>query len=649
HTPFNLESIKKIHELSKIKDFPVYLTKILDYGFDEELKSYYVVEEYCAYGDLLKFIKEQNIEEQHLRTFIYQMNEALNYLHSNEIVHCDIKPSNILIKSLNPLIFSITDYNIASYKPKEVDIKLTSFKLTPAYASPERFTNIITPSSDYWALGITLIEMITKRNPFENIEPNLIAYKILTQGIEIPATIKEPYKTLIKNLVIPNPNKRWTYKQLRDFLEGKQIEEISLEAQQDQFKITYKNKEYKSLEELLLNFLRNEEEFKDGAKFLKSNQLINILPLKDKQKLEEIFKTAKNDELALNFFISYKFTYLPPYLYSQKFNLDTIINTLRKLKNKNILSYEDKKILELIKNYLENKSPSLEDVYNYYKEKHFDMEMEAFLINLKKFIVPPNLDEKSFRNFAFTLLAFVDKNYILPPSFENFKINKDLLNVFIPLVDDLLTIEEFNSLKMNLNESHPNYKKFLALLNTSNVEHFLYLSQYFKKNISQILSHPKKNLEKYISILRVIQRYFSKYGIINTQVEFFLRNPDKLNEQNFRKIYQDSLDLLVQRINSSSGGFPIGIGIGIGLSLFAIILMIFSFLACCSLPYPYQYILGDFLAVCFVGGLILLFLAPLVGGILTVFQKFVSINSSKKITAEELRTIIEREAGINNI
>lgn len=645
HSPFNLESVKKIHELTKDKNFPDYLTKIIEYGFDQELKSYYIVEEYLPYGDLSQWLKNKDMDDQQLRTFIYQMNEALNYLHSNEVVHCDIKPSNILIKSINPLIFSITDYNISSYKPKEVDIKLTGFKLTPAYASPERFTNIITPASDYWSLGITLMEMITKRNPFENIEPNLVAYKILTQGVEIPSSIPQTYRTIIKNLTIPNPKQRWTYKQLKDFLEGKQVETIyEKENKLNQFKITYKNKDYASLEELLLNFLRNEEEFKDGVKFLKSNQLINILSASDKQKLEEIYRVAKNEELALNFFISYKFPYLPPYIYSQKLNVDTIINILRKVKNKNILSYEERKILELIKNYLENRSPSLGDVYNYYKEKNFDMEMESFLFNLKKFIVPPNLDERSFQNFAFTLLVLVDKNYVLPSSFKDFKINKDLLNVFIPLVEDLLTVEEFNYLRMNINNLNADYRKFLALLNTNNIEHFLHLSQYFKKNLSQ--KNPRKNVDKYLRILRVVRNYFVRYGISTGQIDFFLANPSQLDEEKFINVYENSLEMLVYRINLrvSGGGFPIGLGIGLVFFVFAIMIMIFSFLVCNFLPYPYRFILGDFLAICFFAGFVLLLLSPLVAGVLTAFQKI--LNKGRKITKEELRIVIEREAGI---
>lgn len=243
-SPFNVEVIEKIYNLSRMEDFPKYLTKVQEWGYDQDLRSYYIVEEYIEGGDLGEYIKKRRLSKEELKEFVRQINEGLRYLHINEVVHSDIKPSNILVRSENPLVFSISDYNIGSIKPRGADIKATTFKLTPAYAAPERFTNIITEKADYWSLGISLLEIITGKNPFEKIDANLIVYKILTQGVEIPKDIEEYYKILCENLLNPNPDKRWGYNEVKEYLEGKlkiRQEEKGTTEQKEEFKIAFNN------------------------------------------------------------------------------------------------------------------------------------------------------------------------------------------------------------------------------------------------------------------------------------------------------------------------------------------------------------------------------------------------------------------------
>ncbi|MCX7758872.1 MAG: hypothetical protein N2169_04600, partial [bacterium] len=76
-------------------------------------------------------------------------------------------------------------------------------------------------------------------------------------------------------------------------------------------------------------------------------------------------------------------------------------------------------------------------------------------------------------------LSFVDKDYYLPQDFIGFKINRDILNVYLPIVGNLLTVEEFNNLKLNIKNDNPYYQRFLALVN-SPIQNFLVISEYFK-------------------------------------------------------------------------------------------------------------------------------------------------------------------------
>ncbi|MEN3015523.1 MAG: serine/threonine-protein kinase [bacterium] len=647
-SPFNLETIMKIAEISKKADFPPYLTKIIDYGYSEEFKSYYIVEEYLPEKDLLEYYSQNPLSPEQIKELAKQINEALNYLHKNEIIHLDIKPSNILIRSKNPLIFSITDYNISSYKPKEVDIKLTTFKLTPAYAAPERFTNILTEKSDYWSLGITILEVLIQKNPFENIEPNLILYRILTQGVEIPKSIDPYFHRMLQGLLNTNPEKRWGYQELKDYLEGKQV---SVQIPQPEYKIKYKNKEYHSIEELLLSFLKNYEEFRNGVNFIQSPEIDNLLPPQDSKLLKELKQRINDKEIVLNLFISYKFPSLPPYVCSQKLTFDTIMNTIRKVANKEYLNYEDKKIIQLIANFVENKSPNINEIYDFYKDKHSDKDLESFLFNLKKFITPPHIDEQSLYKLCFTIVAVHDKKYYLPSNFVNFKINRDLLNVYLPIVEDLLTIEDYNNLRTTITPENQYFSTFQLLPNLP-INQFLPLSENLKKNLNQItktVSQQRSQKDYWIKILKVLNRYLVRYGIPNSQVEYYLRFPQTLNDQTFNMVYERSIDMIYYRVNYQGRRQPsytLAIAPVFILVIFSFFVMFISIILCSLMSYPQRYIYGDFLLICFLCGFFSLVASPIIGVILTTVQAIRSslVRSNTIITREQIKQRIEFEA-----
>lgn len=116
--------------------------------------------------------------------------EALQYAYDkHSLVHLDLKPANVLVRSRNPLSIQISDWGIsriasqiaqANWSEGEADNQYTAYGAgTPLYMSPERFSGKweIAPQSDMYALGIMLIQFISgalpfrieERNPYEEI------------------------------------------------------------------------------------------------------------------------------------------------------------------------------------------------------------------------------------------------------------------------------------------------------------------------------------------------------------------------------------------------------------------------------------------------------------------------------------------------
>jgi len=92
---------------------------------------------------------------------------ALSFAHSKNVVHCDIKPANVLIDSSGKVYLS--DFGIARHAESELTVLPGAG--SPAYMAPEQITsNVVTKETDIYALGVLLYEMLTGQRPFSGTE-----------------------------------------------------------------------------------------------------------------------------------------------------------------------------------------------------------------------------------------------------------------------------------------------------------------------------------------------------------------------------------------------------------------------------------------------------------------------------------------------
>ena len=116
----------------------------------------------------IKTFESRRIPEKDVRFIFKQIVEGINYLHSNNFIHRDIKLENILIDKKNKQI-KIIDFGFSVCV--QSDKKLCMFCGTPSYMAPE-----IVSKQDYngkfvdiWALGILLYTMLCGKFPFKGI------------------------------------------------------------------------------------------------------------------------------------------------------------------------------------------------------------------------------------------------------------------------------------------------------------------------------------------------------------------------------------------------------------------------------------------------------------------------------------------------
>jgi predicted ATPase/signal transduction histidine kinase/tRNA A-37 threonylcarbamoyl transferase component Bud32 len=143
--------------------------------------------------------------------------KALQYLHLQNIIHKDIKPSNIIINSQTKQV-KLTDFGIATKLNKENPQfnNPNCVEGTLAYMSPEqtgRMNRTLDYRTDFYSLGITLYEMLTGKLPFPSSDPLEIVYShIAVQAIEphqINSEISPSLSEIVMKLMAKNAEDRY--------------------------------------------------------------------------------------------------------------------------------------------------------------------------------------------------------------------------------------------------------------------------------------------------------------------------------------------------------------------------------------------------------------------------------------------------------
>jgi serine/threonine protein kinase len=183
----------------------------------EDSETVYLVMEWAEKGDLLQIMKRQNnrIPEFQAQKYFKQILAAVSWLHSEGILHRDLKLDNILIGAKNQI--KLCDFGISKFMPINGEVVKEKCG-TPAYNSPEIIINegYSGFQSDVWSLGILLYAMCSARVPFfaETVED---LYKIVLQGeYEIPRDFSKNLADLISRMLVLNPKKRISLQEVKE-------------------------------------------------------------------------------------------------------------------------------------------------------------------------------------------------------------------------------------------------------------------------------------------------------------------------------------------------------------------------------------------------------------------------------------------------
>jgi serine/threonine-protein kinase len=169
----------------------------------------YIVMEYID-GITLKqhLTTEKQVDRREAVHFTLQILRALNHAHAKGIIHCDIKPHNIMV--LGDDTVKMMDFGIARIARDPLSSDSENTIGSVHYLSPEQaMGEEVEPASDVYSVGVMLYEMLTGQKPFDGKDVNEIAQKHLYEtpvppkrlNPEIPIGLQEIIlKSLEKNI-----------------------------------------------------------------------------------------------------------------------------------------------------------------------------------------------------------------------------------------------------------------------------------------------------------------------------------------------------------------------------------------------------------------------------------------------------------------
>ncbi|PSN20605.1 hypothetical protein C7271_01390 [filamentous cyanobacterium CCP5] len=157
-----------------------------------------LVLDYCEGGTLRYLLDaEVPLTLREIVALLLEILAALEHAHSQGIVHCDIKPENILLKIVpGGWQVKLSDLGIARLK-QETAADGTGQTGSPAYMAPERFYNKYSAASDLYAVGVIFYELLLGRRPFSGTPIELMVAH-LNHYPEVPNNLPEAIRPVIR-------------------------------------------------------------------------------------------------------------------------------------------------------------------------------------------------------------------------------------------------------------------------------------------------------------------------------------------------------------------------------------------------------------------------------------------------------------------
>ncbi|EJW04130.1 CAMK/CAMKL/KIN1 protein kinase [Edhazardia aedis USNM 41457] len=194
-----------------------HIARLKNFYYNENF--FYLVFEYIRGSQLLDVVISRKIlKEKDARRYFRQILSAISYVHSNNIVHRDLKIENIIVDDQDNI--KILDFGLSNFYDTRRFMK--TFCGSLYFAAPELLCGkeYIGPEVDVWSLGVILYVFLLGNVPFDDKEPAALHAKIKKGKFKFTRPISEDAKNLVKSMICVDPTKRYS---LQKVIESKWV------------------------------------------------------------------------------------------------------------------------------------------------------------------------------------------------------------------------------------------------------------------------------------------------------------------------------------------------------------------------------------------------------------------------------------------
>ncbi|HEX4701028.1 MAG TPA: serine/threonine-protein kinase [Pseudonocardiaceae bacterium] len=193
--------------------------RVFEVGADADRD--YEIMEYLAGDSLVEFraTRPAGLDTHTLTDIVQQVADGLTEIHDAGITHRDVKPANVLVRTLSPFDVALADFGISVYQPEPASITDTSG--TVRYMSPEFIAGgLVSSAYDWWSLGVTVLELATGSPLLAGLDDNDVRIYVTGGPINVQQVVDDRIRLLCKGLLAQDVGQRWGAAEVGRWLDG---------------------------------------------------------------------------------------------------------------------------------------------------------------------------------------------------------------------------------------------------------------------------------------------------------------------------------------------------------------------------------------------------------------------------------------------
>lgn len=156
-----------------------------------------------------------------LQSLVAELAVALSSFEEAGLRHRDLNPHTVLIRGRQPLDLVVSSFGSARLSDFDLE-SIAPLELT-RYSSPEAIVGAVSAASDWWSLGMIILEQATSGKCFEDTNDQAFRLHVVTRGVEITPLIQPRTRLLLRGLLARDPHLRWSSKEVRLWLRDEYV------------------------------------------------------------------------------------------------------------------------------------------------------------------------------------------------------------------------------------------------------------------------------------------------------------------------------------------------------------------------------------------------------------------------------------------